>query len=261
MNKQILNDALFPVKEVPAQLGADIITNTGHKFIIREDNGQVISCMTNEYKLLDNKTVYDTAAPIMKEIGATLVDVETFSEGAKTQFKWRLNDTKIDLGNGDLVCPEITVKNSYNGQWGLHILAGAFRLVCSNGMVIGIVIARRNYKHSIYNMELDDIEKNINDTIVTTDKIFKKELPQLKNTKVDEKHLVEIIQMIPSTHMEQYTQYLLANKPETYWDLLNSATWITTHSMKRTNEATHKLEQQIYPSITKWAKVTSVAKA
>ena len=57
MNKQILNDALFPVKEVPAQLGADIITNTGHKFIIREDNGQVISCMTNEYRMVKNKEI------------------------------------------------------------------------------------------------------------------------------------------------------------------------------------------------------------
>ena len=261
----MVENALFPVKEVPATITSRLphkdAKDTGYKFIVREDTNEVLSCMTDEYKLIDNQTIYDTASPIMKNVGATLVDVETFSNGAKTQFKWRIGDTKVDLGEGDIVSPEITIKNSYNGQWGLHILAGSFRLICSNGMVIGVVIARKNYKHSVYNIQLEDIEKSINDTVITTNKIFKEELPQLKSSKIDEKHLVEIIKMIPSTHMEQYTQYLMANKPETYWDLLNSATWITSHSMKRANEATHKLEQQIYPSITKWAIVKTVAKS
>ena len=48
-------------------------------------------------------------------------------------------------------------------------------------MVIGVVIARKNYKHSVYNIQLEDIEKSINATVITTNKIFKEELPQLKS--------------------------------------------------------------------------------
>tara|TARA_R110002051_G_scaffold145245_3_gene218241 strand:- start:16524 stop:17312 length:789 start_codon:yes stop_codon:yes gene_type:complete len=259
MAETTIHDSLFPVKEVPAQLGADIITKTGHKFIVREDTGDVLSCMTDEYKLVQNQQIWDTASPIMKNLGADVTECETFSNGAKTQWKWTLKDTKVDLGDGDLISPEITIRNSYNGQWGLHILAGAFRFICSNGMVIGMIISRKNYKHSIYNMNLNDIEPTINDTVLATKGIFNDELPQLKNTLVKEKHIVDLINMIPSNQMEQFTQYLMTNKPKNYWDLLNSATWIVTHSMKRQNEATHKLEQQIYPTITKWAGFKSSA--
>jgi len=248
-----LSEALVPVKTIPAQLGADIIQKTGYKFVIREDNNEVISCMTDEYQLVENSEIYETASRVMTGMDAELTEVESFSNGAKTQFKWTLKGTKVDLGDGDVVSPEITLRNSYNGQWGLHILAGAFRFICSNGMIIGMIISKKNYKHSIYNMDIADIEPSIEDTVLATDGIFRKDLPKLKETKIDEKHLVSLIEMIPSNQMEAFTQYLMAQKPENYWDLLNSATWIATHTMKRQNEATHKLEQQIYPTISKWA--------
>ena len=53
--------------------------------------------------------------------------------------------------------------------------------------------------------------------------------------------------------MDALTQYLLGNKINNFWDLLNAATWVSTHTMKRNYESTHKLESRIYPSITKWA--------
>ena len=50
------NNMLFPVKEMPAMLGLN--DNTGHKFIVREDTEQVLSCMSNEYKLVTNQEVF-----------------------------------------------------------------------------------------------------------------------------------------------------------------------------------------------------------
>ena len=65
--------------------------------------------------------------------------------------------------------------------------------------------------------------------------------------------------MFPDFTIERLTEYLLAHKVHTYWDLLNAATWVSTHVMKRNYETTHKLESRIYPSITKWA--SQVAKS
>ena len=59
----MLQNAMFPVKEVPA-IGIDSepdykgeIKNTGYKFIVREDTGDVLSCMTDSYKLVKNETI------------------------------------------------------------------------------------------------------------------------------------------------------------------------------------------------------------
>ena len=60
---------LFPVKEVPAvgrhlDEKVTLLDNTGYKFIIREDTNEVLSCMTNEYKLIKNEEIIDKAIPI-----------------------------------------------------------------------------------------------------------------------------------------------------------------------------------------------------
>ena len=139
-----LETTLFPVKEVPARITSKLphrdTKDTGYKFIVREDTGQVISCMTNEYNLIKNEQVQDTALPIMTKYDAELKEVRTFSEGARSQWTWNFPNSTVDIGGGDMVNPTVTIRNSYDGSLEASATAGAFRLVCSNGMVIGIVL-------------------------------------------------------------------------------------------------------------------------
>ena len=57
-----MEETLFPVKEVPATFmkaegkKRTLVSGTGHKFIIREDTGDILSCMTDEYRVVDNKS-------------------------------------------------------------------------------------------------------------------------------------------------------------------------------------------------------------
>ena len=39
-----------------------------------------------------------------------------------------------------------------------------------------------------------------------------------------------------------------------YWDLLNAATYVSTHSTNRDRESVHIMENQIYPTITRLAR-------
>ena len=67
----MLTETLFPVKEVPA-IGSPVeiddkeIDSTGYKFIVREDTGDVLSCMTDEYRLVTNEDLMKTTKPILK---------------------------------------------------------------------------------------------------------------------------------------------------------------------------------------------------
>ena len=62
------NNTLFPVKEVPAIMGIST-NNTGHKFIVREDTNEVLSCMSNKYQLVSNQEVWDMTSGVMKKMG------------------------------------------------------------------------------------------------------------------------------------------------------------------------------------------------
>ena len=127
--------SLFPVKE-------DIIytkngDESGYKFIMREDTDDILSCMTKEYKLVSNSEVWEAANPILSEMGAVLTEENIFSNGARTSWTWKIPDVKVKITRGDELNPQITIRNSYDGSFQLGILSGAFRLLCSNGLILG----------------------------------------------------------------------------------------------------------------------------
>ena len=258
----MLAETIFPVSEYPA-IFADKdnreFDGTGHKFIVRDDTNEILSCMTNEYKLVTNEEIMKVAEPVLKSCKATLREAKVLQDGKKTQWRYVIRGINVPIGEGDVVCPEIIIKNSYDGSWELGIIAGAFRLVCENGMIIGIILDRKSNRHSIYNPNIENIEEMIVETVEKTADVFKEDFTMLKDTKVDKIHIKKLVEMIPTNVMEGFVQYLCAHKPYNYWDLFNAATWVNTHYMNRNNTTTHKFEEQIYPTISKWAK--SVAEA
>ena len=148
----MLQNAMFPVKEVPATMvngegELNHIGNTGYKFIVREDNNKVLSCMTNDYKLVKNETLLKTAEPLIKANGGKIKEVRVFGDGQKLHTSWSFPNNLVKIGKNDEMTPEIVIGNSYDGTLGVNIIAGAFRLICSNGAVIGVVVSKYKNKH------------------------------------------------------------------------------------------------------------------
>ena len=253
-----MNETLFPVKEIPAiwtdkENGNILNKNTGHKFIIREDTNKILSCMTDEYKLVKNEDVYSIANPLIGKKGGKMIEERAYAEGARTFWRWRFPDLKVEISKNDTINPEIIIKNSYDGTVGVHAMGGAFRLVCSNGMIIGSIIKDFNAKHSIYNFQLDKLDTIIKDTIDLTVGLCKSNFRNWAKIDISENHLMEMFKLFPIEMNEFVVQYMIANKPDTLWDLYNCATNIVTHKMSHSKEATHKVEMSIFPFIKKLA--------
>ena len=107
-----------------------------------------------------------------------------------------------------------------------------------------------------YSNEVRKTLENIIEQVVDNiPRIFASDMPILTGTKVKGEHIKDVIEMFPSKHIEKITNHIIANKPNNYWDLLNAATWTATHLLNRKTEATHKLEDKIYPKVMSMAKV------
>ena len=257
-NKLMLKDTMFPVKEYPA-LYVDnnhkketLHRQNGYKFIVREDTGQILSCMTNAYKTISNNEIIDIAAPTLKEKGAVLTDVRMFADGARTKWTYRLSDTKVKVAKADYINPEVTITNSYDGSTEASAHGGAFRLVCSNGMTIGYALGKQGHRHIVWDKSAE-IDRLINNVINNTLKVFDNDFPMMIEKEVKKEHVGKAIEMFPGYVMEQMVQNLLANPPKNYWDLLNNCTWVATHVMKRESESTHKFESKIFDTMKKFA--------
>mgnify|MGYP003139681526 CR=1 FL=1 len=247
-------DTLFPVKEIPAiTSGSDSeLLETGYKFIIREDTNDIISCMTDEYKLVDNRTLFDTAKKVINPLGGKLVEARTF-KNKRTMYKWRFKDV-IKLGDQEEHKPEIIINNSYDGSCEIQVLAGAFRLVCSNGMVIGTIIDRSSNRHSVWNKSLKDIEEVIVNAIEATAELLDEGFSEMRRDKPKQKHIKAFFKLFPTQANEQITQYLMAHTPKTYWDLFNAGTWVLSHGMNRKSWSTSHLESSLFKTVNTWAK-------
>ena len=255
-----LQHTVFPVSEYPAIFSDKDnreVDCSGHKFIVRDDTGSILSCMTDEYKIIQNEDVLNSALKVLKDTSmkAELAEARTFSDGARTSWKWIVKGVKVKVDKNDYVNPEILIKNSYDGSTQVSILTGAYRIICSNGLVIGTTISKKSSKHSIYNVHLDNIEDYIKDSVETAEKVFVRDFPVLIDNKIrGDKDIQALIKLFPTTVMDSLVQYMMAHTPKTYWDLLNAATSVASHNMHRKNEATHKLESQIYPMISRMAR-------
>lgn len=264
----MLLDTLFNVKEVPAYWESTNVNKgggtsvremkTGHKFIVREDTEQVLSCMTEDYKMVTNKELIDTAIPLLKPHKAELIEAVSFGEGARSVWRWRIPGIDIKIAEGDILNPEIIIKNSYDGTVQVHVLAGAFRLVCSNGLIIGVTLGNMNFKHNVNNKNLESLDEAIQKTIDHSMNVGDK-FELLSDTKLDEKHIISLVELFPFQMSEFLVEYLIAKAPKNYWDLLNCATYLATHKMKRQYQSTHSLETKIFPKLTKWAKSAAEA--
>jgi len=258
----MLQNAMFPVKEVP--IFKDVVTHnlgthdkngrSGYKFIVREDTGEILSCMTDSYRLVTNKSIIEAAAPIVKKHGGEIKEVSIFSNGRSVHMKWHFPKHLVKIGKNDELTPEIVVGNSYDGTLGVNIMAGAFRLICLNGAVIGIVASKYKNKHIKSNISFDDFDEVITETMDKTKLIFTEEFPVLQGTNFKDKHVINFLQMFPLQANEMVTQALIANKPKSFWDLFNVGTNVLSHHMNRNRLATHNIEGRLYPAIKKWAK-------
>jgi predicted DNA-binding ribbon-helix-helix protein len=254
----MLQNAMFPVKEVPATMvnekgELNHIGNTGYKFITREDTGEILSCMTDSYRLVTNESIIKAAEPIVKKHGGKVKEVSIFSNGRSVHMKWHFPKHLVKIGKQDELTPEIVVGNSYDGTLGVNIMAGAFRLICLNGAVIGIVASRYKNKHIKSNISFDDFDEVISETMDKTKVIFKEEFPVLQGTNFKDKHVIDFLQMFPLQANEMVTQALIANSPKSFWDLFNVGTNVLSHHMNRNQQSTHNIEGRLYPTIKKWA--------
>jgi len=75
----------------------------------------------------------------------------------------RLQD--FDVGNRDGV-PELIIKNAHDGTSAYEMTAGFFRLVCSNGMVVGKQLTGFRVIHSVNKHTTDAILQNAESVVV-----------------------------------------------------------------------------------------------
>lgn len=214
------------------------------KAIVRADTNEVLSVMSNEYKVIRHSEVLNQ---FEKSLGDELSNrkVTLCKNGAILFARYETPKIEsIEVKKDDIVKFGVEAFNSYDGSLPVGFVFTALRLVCTNGMTIPKSIARISVRH-IGNPDITNIRED-----------FAKRLPLYLKTANKWREWADITpeevvvdkffkEMFGKRHQKAFAELYKQSEDKTLWGLYNMFTRYSTHDIKvrKNNEQNKRLAQ------------------
>ena len=206
------------------------------KVIIREDNNNILGVVSSKYGLLKHEDVINAFEQAL--VGIEHQRMIKLNESGSSMFAtFKLDNIKGEVEKGDFVSLQFVVKNSYDGSNALQVILGAFRLVCSNGLIVGKQLFTYSQRHigSGSEIQITILKEKINFLIAQ----FHNTIPllsQMTEKKIDS-NLIGMfdnkIILLPKYLLLKAKEQYDKEEKKTVWTYYNSLTQAITHNMKK----------------------------
>lgn len=224
----------FPVKLVPIYTAevAGVKPILKKKAVMREDTGGVLGVVSDNYALLPHA---DVVEGFRKVLGNSEYQekIQVTKGGARLFYTVKIPSVQVEVRPGDFVSLQIIAQNSYDGSNNFSVMFGAFRLVCSNGMIIGkrFVNLRARHIGARMSVHVEDLQKHVG---ALTDQ-FKESLPAMqKMTQVSAKDMFDPKELgLPAYIAKQAENDFHHQTDMSVWGWYNAFTAAITHNMKK----------------------------
>jgi len=263
--KSHLAAASFPeVSEVPVSWGEINLQRADkYKAIVNPESGKVYSIVSKDYKLLRHEDAVQRIESTINEnleLGKHKTDTEFYNDGARMQRIYRFYEIPVEIKPGDTINPELQLFNSYDTSWPFIVILGAYRVVCSNGLVVGEKYLHLRKRH-VYDFDQMDIKEQVATALKRlklqtnqwkkwtdrqlTEKVYENVIKTMKFGK----KAIEVIEKRTAHETEEYTDYGFPIL--TLWIFYNVLTWYITHRAVSLNHRV-ELERRLRSAIRYW---------
>lgn len=263
----IMEETKFPpvaVKDLSFDNIEGRVDVDGYKAIVNPDTGHVYDIVSEKYKLVKHEEVLDNIESILAKedkMGPYHKEVKVYQNGARIRAKYTFYEKSVRINNSptrnDIVNPTLEAFNSYDRSVKHIVMLGAFRLICTNGMVVGIEFMQFRKRH-MPDLYLDDVKQALEigmdkmDTqLLTWDKWTEKKLEKdtlestLKVLDLNKKEtgiLNEVKEAGTGMSIDQWLafhemgdSYQEQRDAMSWWIFYNILTQFTTHEIKSEN--------------------------
>jgi len=254
LEKEAKNLYDFPVRLSEIKTGDIVIPNK--LAVIREDTNKPIGVVSDKYSLIKHSEAIEIFRDALKN-NKYEENIELIREGAQLFGTYKLTDMQIEVAKNDNVAMQIILKNSYDGSKSFQLILGAFRVACSNGMVIGREFFSFSQKHISVSNSLLNVKNNVSELISR----FQDNLPIMQemhskklSTSSDDLYSNKNISM-PKYLLKEARENFESNETQTVWNYYNSLTYAITHKMKK-----EKPNARFYYLEKAWEKALTLTK-
>jgi hypothetical protein len=224
-----------------------------HKAIVDLDTGKVFCIASNHYKLIRHESAIEQVEDAIAQrgdLGDYTAFTEFYNHGGRMRRTYRFLGIGVEISKDDFVCPELLLFNSYDSEWPFTVLLAAFRVVCTNGLVVEQKLLSLRKRH-VY--ELGEI--NVQEEVTTALKRFKQQARQWKGwtkrrlssraySRVLEsmKFGIKAREQVESAVLREADGFDPDGSPIlTLWGFYNVLTWYITHNSISLN---HQVEME-----------------
>lgn len=235
------NNYDFPVELQPIFLTDQKVIEK-KKAVVRTDTNEALGIVSDDYGLVKHATVIDSFREAGKQYGVE-EKITLARNGAQLFYQMIFPKIEMEVSEGDIVRMMMIAKNSYNGMNSLQVIFGAFRLVCSNGMILGTQFISFNYKHigNVGGMNDALITNQYQDAYAQYIKLFGERAPMIKrmSTKLVigtgtefKKERTEL----PVYLLKEAEAQFNSGNDRTVWGYYNALTYAITHKRRSENQ-------------------------
>ena len=249
-----MGEIIFPeIVEQPVMWGyyRDLHDADRYKTIVERDTGKLFSIVSKEYKLIRHEQAVDEIEGLIygnEDLGDPTIKTSFYSDGGRMCRRYRFEKVAVEIEPGDNLHPELHLYNSYDVTWPLIVVLGAYRLVCTNGMVVVKTLFRFKKRH-VLELERMNFKKDVSTVLARfesqvktwrewrTRPISLENYDKVMNTMDFGKKATE---QIESKVNEDFEGFLFRGYPQiTAWLFYNILTWYITHRAVSLN---HRVE-------------------
>jgi hypothetical protein len=209
-----LNDVLFNVKlqdiysefRFPETLFNQQIFTNNHRAIVNQSNGEIISIVGKNYKLISNEKAIEMGKQIFTQLYPEiktddLIPYKVVAPISKASAHIDLihKDVNFSVWEQEKWLPFLRTTNSYNRSYALAFEIGFARKLCSNGVLFNKKTMKLKYLHSKSNrIEL------LNDTaqIKATSNLFIEQCKSLRKYEMPKELIIPLVFQILNINLE-----------------------------------------------------------
>lgn len=128
--------------------GRDSFDQTRFRFVVDEYGEPLAGGLSEQYTLVQNREFISALDLAADERGLDLQPRKAVYRNGRGLYEFGIPSHKFRITN-DRSDTEglIRMSNDYRGQGGLGIMSGWFRLICSNGLIVGTIAHRDMRRH------------------------------------------------------------------------------------------------------------------
>jgi len=130
--------------------GPKVFRSGRYQAIVDEKTNKLFSVVSTDYKLVRHEEAIEEIEKAIRatpNLGGFEVTTDFYNDDGRMLREYIFQDHQILIQRGDLIKPKLQLFNSYDITWPFTVILGAYRLLCTNGLVIGEKLFHLKKRH------------------------------------------------------------------------------------------------------------------